>query len=138
MTILCLAAVFMNVANQCAPPITEMPALMTVYDTALCESGESCVQGSGDGYFASMIEVSDEWYGRMAACHPELFGETIFVMGMQLYCGDSFGTWNGQPVETVVYDWETDTWHIRVDVYWPVHDQGYPEWNYYLTEWEMI
>ncbi len=136
--LICTAVLFLAMAGDgaCAlPPIEEMPALLTVYDTALCDAGELCEQGDGDGYFASTIAVSDEWYGRMAACAPELFGRTIRVLDMELFCGDNFGVWNGEPVETVVYDPELG-WHVRVDVFWPVARDGYPDWNYLLVAWE--
>ena len=136
MTAICasLLLAFVNGVAVCPPPIEEMPALLTVYDTALCDPGELCVQGNGDGYFASMIPVSDEWYGRMAACPIELFGRTIRVLDMTLFCGDTFGSWNGRPVDTVVYDQETARWYIRVDVFWPVHETGEPAWNYWIVE----
>lgn len=115
-----------------------LPLLVTVYDTALCEPNIRCLQGNGDGLFASMIPVAPEWYGRMAACDPSLFGHWISIDGIgEVYCGDNFGMLDGIPVETItMIDGE---WVVRIDIFWPVNEQGYPEWNYYrFYNWEVL
>ena len=112
------------------PDITQAVALVTVYDVALCDPGQPCLQGNGDGFFASMIPVSADHYGSMAACDPSLFGEYVNVLGMTLFCGDSFGTWNGQPVKTLYYDRDLGFWVVRFDVFYPVAADGLPPWNY--------
>lgn len=115
------------------PPHIEAASIfLTVYDTALCEEDEVCLQGNGDGYFASMIPVSDEWYGRMAACPPDFFGSTIQVLDMELYCGDNFGSLDGKPVDAFSYS-ERAGWYVRVDVFWPVAEEGHPNWNAWVV-----
>ena len=134
-----MAAAFVGETAVCPPPATAVRhARLTVYDTALCEPGVACLQGNGDGYFASMIPVSADWYGRMAACPAELYGQWVSLpaVNLVLYCGDSFGTLDGAPVETVVWDNTLDDWAIRIDVFWPVAAEGLPTWNYWLTQWE--
>lgn len=113
--------------------ITDLPILLSVYDTALCEPHTPCLQGDGDGYFATMLPVSGEWYGKMAACPPELLGSTIVIpyLEMEVYCGDNFGSLNGVSVKTVVWG---SNGYVRVDVFWPVKEQGLPEWNYWEVE----
>lgn len=111
------------------PPVSNINlAWVTVYDPYLCPKGEACINGNGDMMFASMIPVSPDWYGKMAACPPELYGRTIRVLDMNLFCGDSFGTLNGEAVETTTYIPEIG-WAIRVDVFWPLVDKEYPSWN---------
>jgi hypothetical protein len=113
--------------------LTDLPILLSVYDTALCEPNTPCLQGSGTGYFATMLPVSGEWYGKMAACPPELLGSTVVIpyLEIEVYCGDNFGSLDGVPVETVVWGEEG---FIRVDVFWPVASQGLPSWNYWQIE----
>lgn len=113
--------------------ITDLPILLSVYDTALCEPNTPCLQSDGDGYFATMLPVSGEWYGKMAACPPQLLGSTIVIPypEMEVHCGDNFGSLNGVLVETVV--WGNDG-YVRVDVFWPVKEQGLPYWNYWKVE----
>lgn len=120
-----------------APPlVAEAAVFLTVYDTALCEDDEeTCLQGNGDGYFATMIPISADWYGRMAACPPEFLGYTIQVLDMELFCGDTFGSLDGQPVETLGYSDEVG-WYVRVDVFWPVAEKGTPSWNaWFVSHW---
>lgn len=96
---------------------------VTYYD-ALCEEESGCnveMQSNGDGYFASMIPVTPEWYGIMAACDPALFGLWIDVQFpnqvVSLYCGDSFG--NG--VDTIRDN------SYRIDIFYPYNETGeYP------------
>lgn len=114
------------------PEIEAASIFLTVYDTALCDTGVACLQGNGDGFFASMIPVSEDWYGRMAACPPDLFGRSIEVLSLELYCGDTFGTLDGQPITTFDYD-DRIGWYVRVDVFWPVADHGHPEWNAWVV-----
>lgn len=121
-----------------APPVSveEITIRLTVYDTALCPEGESCFQGNGDGYFASMVPVDASWYGRMAACPRELFGRTIEVMEMTLYCGDNFGFINGEQVTAIRYD-EAIGWYMHVDVFWPIANEGFPFWNaWHVSNWQ--
>lgn len=118
------------------PPIEELAIRLTVYDTALCMDNTPCLQGNGDGYFASMVPVEAAWYGRMAACPSEIFGRTIEVMEMTLYCGDNFGFINGEPVAAINYHDEVG-WYMHVDVFWPIANQGFPSWNaWYITSWQ--
>jgi len=119
------------------PSIYELPFLATVYDTALCEPNTPCLQGNGDGFFASMIPVDNDWYGIMAACDSQLFGRWIFIDGLGLvFCGDSFGSFNGVPVETLIL-LNKGGWVTRIDIFYDTSD-GYPEWNYDLFyEWEI-
>jgi hypothetical protein len=125
-----------DIPSSPPPPLDDLAVFVTVYDTALCEVETACLQGNGDGYFASMTPVSAEWYGRMAACPPQLFGATIQLLDMDLYCGDMFGSLNGRPVDTLVYHPEFG-WSMRVDVFWPVADEGHPHWNaWYISEWD--
>ena len=119
------------------PPYEEMMVRLTAYDTALCEPGELCVQGDGDGLFASGYPTSNEWYGKMAACPLELYGRTIRVLDMRLFCGDNFGYWNGEPVKTVRYD-EDVGWFMLVDIFYPVAALGAPEWTLAISDdWEF-
>lgn len=136
--ILLLATANDLICEPDVPSIYEMPFLVTVYDTALCEDGESCLQGNGDGYFASMVPVSDDWYGIMAACDPALFGLWVNVSGLgTVYCGDSFGYFNGEPVETII-QMDDGQWVTRMDVFYPVAANGYPSWNYNLFyDWSV-
>jgi len=78
---LCLVTISLALAPS-PPPLDTLPLLVTVYDTALCAPNTPCLQGNGDGYFASMIPVSGEWYGRMAACNPSLFGRWLSIDGI--------------------------------------------------------
>jgi hypothetical protein len=132
MSLIC-AAVYLTLGltNACIPD----QARLTVYDTALCAEGEECLQGNGDGLFASMTPVTPEWYGEMAACPPELFGWHVHIpyFGKSIWCGDNFGTLDGNPVDTIEWD-EEYGWYIRMDIFWPVASEGYPEWNYYMVE----
>ena len=105
-------------------------ARVTVYDVALCDPGQACLQTNGDGFFASMIPVSDDYYGVMAACDPSLFGNWVEVLDMTLFCGDNFGTLNGQPVKTVYFDDDLGAWAVRFDVFYPIAADGLPLWNY--------
>ncbi len=124
-----------NVPYSPPPPLDELAVFVTVYDTALCDVDTSCLQGNGDGYFASMAPVNESWYGRMAACPPQLFGATIHMLDMELFCGDTFGVLNGRPVETLSYDPDIG-WYMRVDVFWPVATEGHPDWNaWYVMNW---
>ncbi|MCI0726412.1 MAG: hypothetical protein L0332_06775 [Chloroflexi bacterium] len=120
------------------PPLADMPAFVTVYDPALCEPGVVCLQSDGDGYFASMIPVTSDWYGRMAACPREMFGTWLRLLEMELYCGDSFGMLNGVPVAAVDHA-EGVGWFLRVDVFWPVAEHGLPPWNARLIwDWAWL
>ena len=123
-----------HAATTPPPPIEEATIFLTVYDTALCNAEEVCLQGNGDGYFASMVPVSDDWYGRMAACPEELFGQTLYVLDMTLFCGDTFGTFNGEPVDAFAYH-ETQGWYVHIDVFWPIAEQGRPYWNAWFVNW---
>ena len=74
---------------------------------------------------------------KIAACPAELFGQTIRVLDMRLYCGDNFGYWNGKPVQTVRYD-EDVGWFMLVDIFWPLAKLGAPEWTLWITDdWEF-
>lgn len=115
---------YLDKPKQSLQSLTDLPIILTVYDTALCPDNTPCLQGDGDGYFATMIPVSDIWYGKMAACPPELLGATIIIpyMQMELYCGDNFGP----TVTPIVYG---NRGYVRVDVFWPVKNEGLPYWN---------
>jgi len=130
MILFCQAAIVvgLSVGVQCSAPL---PARVTVYDPALCPPATECLQTNGDGFFASMAAVGPDWYGQMAACPPQLFGQTITLAGVGVvWCGDSFGSIDGVPVDTVRPD------HIKVDIFWPVAEQGEPAWNYWLVDWQ--
>ncbi len=119
------------------PPFAEMAVRLTGYDTALCDPGEMCVQGDGDGLFASAIPVSDEWYGKMAACPRELYGRSLEILDMTVYCGDNFGYWNGEPVKTIRYD-DDIGWYMHIDIFWPIANEGAPEWvMWFIRDWSF-
>ena len=115
---------------------TAVPTRPNLAIEALCPEDSACLQGNGDGYFASMVPVDSQWYGSMAACPREIFGRSIAVMDLTLYCGDSFGFINGEPVETIRYNEEIG-WFMHVDVFWPIASQGFPPWNaWHVASWE--
>ena len=128
----CLLPAIM-LSGVCTPaPVDSWPVLLTYYTDEL-----DGVQGNGDGYFASMIPVSDDWSYQMAACPRHYFGGTVDIpaAGLSLYCGDNFGTWDGLPVETVVC--EQDGCYYRIDVFISaatLERDGLPYWNVWSVD----
>ena len=133
-TTVLLAAV--NGFDNCQPSIEDMTLYVTWY---------SDENGSGDGLFASLAEVSPEWHMNMIACDPSMFGEILEInLGDgwdTMYCGDQFGYHpNGDKVLTIFYDLETDTWFTRIDIYWSLWLIGEPpSWGIlYTNDWKRV
>ena len=122
-----------------------MTLYTTWYNPEQCMDGAGCLQGSGDGMFASLVEVHPQWHMSMAACDPEMFGEIVSVsiggVPESMLCGDNFGIHpNGDKVMTTFYDIELDTWFTRLDVYWSESLMGsLPDWGIlYINDWRRL
>lgn len=121
------------------PPASQTQlALLTAYDPFMCDAGVVCVQGNGDMLFANLEPVTADGYFTVAACPMELHGATIALpsLGLEVECWDTFGEWNGEPVDTMVL-LDSGEWVIRLDVMYPYGEMGEPDWNYWAVPWEF-
>ena len=88
--------------------------------------------------FASAIPVSDQWYGKMAACPRDMYGRSLKILDITVYCEDNFGYWNGEPVKTIRYD-DDIGWYMHIDIFWPLASEGAPEWAmWFVRDWSFI
>lgn len=140
-TAVCIALVLSGALEQLQqPPIEEMPLFLSWYDPALCQPENGGIMTNCDSNPAGLAggtAVTDDIYGKVAACLPGWFDRWITIDGIgRFHCLDTGGAVQVVYRETYTPQGFMWGWCVILDVLW--HYEEPPGWQYSLVyDWRL-